>query len=58
MNEKGKLFKGGYLVEVAGHDRNKVLWEVFNNHVIEEATDHDDDVFQPKMSCLLSFSGM
>ena len=31
-------------MEVGGHDRKKVLWEVFNNHVIEEATDHDDIV--------------
>ena len=34
INEKGKLFKGGYLVKVVGHDNKKVLWEVVDNHVI------------------------
>ena len=42
VNEKEKLFKGGYLVEVFGHDGKKVLWEVVDDHVIEEPTDHDE----------------
>ena len=40
VNEKGKLVKGGYLVEVIGHHGKKVLWDVLENHVVEEATDH------------------
>ena len=34
--------EGGYSVEAAGHDKNKVLWEVVNDHVVEEATDHEE----------------
>ena len=33
-NEKIKLVKGGYLVEVVGNDRKKVLWEVVDDHVV------------------------
>ena len=40
MNEKGKLFKGGYLLEVVGCGEKKVLWEVADNNVVEEATDN------------------
>ena len=40
MNEKVKLFKGEYLVQVVGHDGKKVLWEVVNYHVVEEVNDH------------------
>ena len=29
-------------MEVFGHDGNKVLWEVFNDHVIGEPTDNDE----------------
>ena len=42
MNEKDKIIKGGYLVEVVGHDGNKVLWEVVEDNVVEEATDHNE----------------
>ena len=28
INEKEQLVKGKYLVEVVGHDKNKVLWEI------------------------------
>ena len=31
-----------YLVEVVGHDRKKVLWEVVGDHVVEQPTDHDE----------------
>ena len=34
-NEKEKLVKGGYLVEVVGNENNKVIWEVVDNHVVE-----------------------
>ena len=26
LNEKGKLVKGKYSVEVVGHDKKKVIW--------------------------------
>ena len=42
VNEKGKLVKGRYSVEVFGHYREKVIWEVVDDHVIEDLTDHDD----------------
>ena len=34
VNEKEKLVKGGYLVEVFGHEKKKVIWEVVDNHVV------------------------
>ena len=42
MNGKENIITGGYLVEVVGRDGNKVLWEVRDDHVVEEATDHDE----------------
>ena len=42
LNEKEKLVKGKYSVEVVGHDKNKVLWEVVGDHVVEEPCDHED----------------
>ena len=42
VNEKEKLVKGGYLVEVVGHDKKKVLWKVFDSHVVENPTDHEE----------------
>ena len=36
MNEKKMLNKGGYSVEVSGSDGKKVIWEVVDDHVIEE----------------------
>ena len=42
VNEKENLVKGAYLLEVFGHDKRKVLWEVVNDHVIEEPTDHEE----------------
>ena len=41
-NEKEKLVKGGYSVEVVGNDKKKVLWEVVDDHVLEEPTDHEE----------------
>ena len=31
VNEKEQIVKCGYLVEVVGHDKKKVIWEVVNN---------------------------
>ena len=42
VNEKENLVKGGYLVEVVVHDKKKVLWEVVNDHFVEDPTDHDE----------------
>ena len=30
------------MLECLDHDGKKVLWKVFNNHIVEEPTDHDD----------------
>ena len=46
VNEKEKIFKGGYLVEVVGHDKKKVLWELVDDHVVEEPTDHEEKGLQ------------
>ena len=29
-------------MEVVSHDKKKVLWEVVDNHVVEEPTDHEE----------------
>ena len=29
-------------MEVSVHEKKKVLWEVVNDHVVEEPTDHED----------------
>ena len=42
MNEKENLVKGGYLVEFVVHDGKKVIWEVSDDHVVEDPTDHDE----------------
>ena len=42
VNEKGNLIKGGYLVEVVGYDRKKVIWGVVEDHVVEEETVYDE----------------
>ena len=31
-----------YLVEVVGHDKKRVLWEVVDDHVVEEPSDQKD----------------
>ena len=41
MNEKENLIKGLCLVEVFDCYRNKVLWEVVDDCVVKEETDHD-----------------
>ena len=42
VNEKENLVKGVYLVEVVGHDKKKVIWEVVNYHVVEEPSDNEE----------------
>ena len=42
VNEKEKIVKGGYLVEVVGNYKKKVLWGVVEDHVLEESTDHEE----------------
>ena len=42
VNKRGKLVKGGYLVEVFIHDKKKFIWEVVDDHVIEDPTDHEE----------------
>ena len=34
------LMKGGYSVEVVGSDGKKFIWEVVDDHVVEEGNDH------------------
>ena len=29
-------------MEVVGNDKKKVIWEVVDDHVVEEPTDHED----------------
>ena len=36
------LVKGGYLVEVFDKDRNTVIWEVVDEHVVEEGVEHEE----------------
>ena len=42
VNEKEKIIKGGYLVEVVGSNGNNILWGVVDNHVVEEGNVHDE----------------
>ena len=35
------LVKGGYLVEFYNKDRRKVIWEVVNDHVVEEGVENE-----------------
>ena len=41
-NEKKRLVKCGYLVEVVGHEKKKVILEVVDDPIIEEPTDHEE----------------
>ena len=42
VNEREKIIKGGYSVEVIGSDRKKVIWEVVDDHLLEEENYHDE----------------
>ena len=41
VNEKEKLVKGGYLVEVFGQENRKVIWEVVDDDVVEEPNNNE-----------------
>ena len=45
MNKKRALIKRGYYVEVSGYDGRKFLWEVVDNHVVEEGKDFFINLF-------------
>ena len=36
MDEKKALIKGGCCVEVSGYDRKKVIWEVIDDHAVDD----------------------
>ena len=38
--------KGGHLVEVYNKDGKKVIWEVVDEHVVEEGVEHEEIVLQ------------
>ena len=46
LDEKKKLVKGGYSVEFVGNEKKKVIWEVVNDHVVEEPTDNEEIVLR------------
>ena len=41
-SEKEELVKGGYLVEIYDKDGKKVIWEVVDDHVVEEGVEHEE----------------
>ena len=36
------MVNSGYLVEVADKEGKKVVWEVVNDHVVEEGVEHEE----------------
>ena len=42
LNEKVNLIKDKFLVEVVDSDVKNFLWEVVDNHVVEEENDHEE----------------
>ena len=42
ISEKEALVKGGYLVEVDEKYRKKAIWEVVDDHVVEEGVEHEE----------------
>ena len=36
IRRRGRLLKGGYLVEVDDKEGKNVIWEVVDNHVVEK----------------------
>ena len=42
MNQKEAIIKCGYYVEVSGSDRKEIIWEVIDDHYLEEGKYHDD----------------
>ena len=46
MKYKQSLIKVGYSVEVSNIDEKKVLWEVIEDHIVEEGKENDEIVLQ------------
>ena len=44
--EKEALAKGGYLVEVDDKYGKKVIWDINDDHVVEEGVEHEELVLQ------------
>ena len=44
MKDKQSLIKVGYSVSVSNIDEKKVLWEVIEDHVVEEGKENDEIV--------------
>ena len=42
MSDKISLIKGSYYVEVSGSAGKKVLWEVVDEHVVEEPNENSE----------------
>ena len=40
-SEKESLIKGRYSVEVSDKDGKKVIWDVTDDHVVEEGVEHE-----------------
>ena len=36
------MVKGGYLVDIYEKDRGELIWEVVNDHVVEEGFEHEE----------------
>ena len=41
-SQKEMLEKGGHSVEVSDKDGKRVIWEVVDDHVVEEGVEHED----------------
>ena len=41
-SDKEALIKGRYIVEVSDKDRKKVIWEVVDEHLVDEGVKHED----------------
>ena len=40
VNKKEQLVKGNYSMEIVGHNKKKLLWEVVDDRVVEDPSDH------------------
>ena len=40
--EREALVKDGFFVEVSYKDRKRVIWEVDDDHVVEEGVEHEE----------------
>ena len=41
-SQNAALVKGGYWVEVADKDKKKIIWEVVDDHVVEEGVGNEE----------------